>query len=130
MWPRWAASTRRIAAFVAAPPYSSATRCNARPTITPSRWSGMSAPRRPPTGPGDAEVLAALIEAATLMIGVDSGPLHLAGATTTPTIGVWTRHHPVHFFDLAGNVTHLVPGDHAQLAAGGDALRYFAEHYR
>jgi ADP-heptose:LPS heptosyltransferase len=35
------------------------------------------------TGTGDAETLAALIEQCVLMIGVDSGPLHVAGATTT-----------------------------------------------
>jgi ADP-heptose:LPS heptosyltransferase/SAM-dependent methyltransferase len=79
---------------------------------------------------GDAEILAALIEASSLMIGVDSGPLHAAGATTTPTIGVWTQHHPVHFFDLADNVMHLVPGDHEKLAAGKPALAYFSKNYR
>ncbi len=82
------------------------------------------------TGTGDAEALAALIEQATLMIGVDSGPLHVAGATSTPTLGVWTEHHPVHFFDLASNVTHLVPEGHARLAHGPAALRYFEGHYR
>lgn len=81
-------------------------------------------------GTGDAEVLAALIEAARLMIGVDSGPLHVAGATTTTALGVWTRHHPVHFFDLADNVTHLVPGDHVKFTAGPAALAYFEQQYR
>ncbi len=81
-------------------------------------------------GTGDAETLTALIEASSLMIGVDSGPLHAAGATTTPTIGVWTHHHPVHFFDLADNVLHLVPGDHQQTAAGPPALEYFQQNYR
>jgi ubiquinone/menaquinone biosynthesis C-methylase UbiE len=81
-------------------------------------------------GTGDAEVLAALIGASALMIGVDSGPLHVAGACSTPTIGVWTRHHPVHYFDLAANVTHLVPEDHASYAAGPHALAFFARNYR
>lgn len=81
-------------------------------------------------GTGDAEILAALIEASTLMIGVDSGPLHVAGATSTPTLGVWTHHHPVHFFDLADNVLHLVPGDHENAAAGPAVVRYFQENYR
>lgn len=83
-------------------------------------------------GTGDAESLAALIDASRLLIGVDSGPLHVAGATTTPTIGVWTQHHPVHFFDLADNVLHLVPGDHGEHAAGPQALKYFrgAYHWR
>lgn len=79
---------------------------------------------------GDAETLAALIEAASLMIGIDSGPLHVAGATSTPTIGVWTQHHPVHFFDRADNVMHLVPGDHEKTAAGKPALDYFVKNYR
>lgn len=61
------------------------------------------------TGTGDAEVLAALISGASLMIGVDSGPLHVAGATDTPTIAIWTGHHPSRFYDLCPNVTHLVP---------------------
>ncbi len=85
-------------------------------------WQGL--------GTGHAETLAALIDASSLMIGVDSGPLHVAGATATPTLGVWTQHHPIHFFDLAENAFHLIPGDHAGLAAGPEARDYFARHYR
>jgi len=81
------------------------------------------------TGTGCAETLAALIEASTLMIGVDSGPLHVAGATSTPTLGVWTKHHPVRYFDLAENVEHLVPGNHTDFI-GHEALAYFQMHYR
>jgi ADP-heptose:LPS heptosyltransferase/SAM-dependent methyltransferase len=81
-------------------------------------------------GTGDAEVLAALIEASALFVGVDSGPLHVAGATSTPTIGVWTRHHPVRYFDLAENLIHLVPGDHASLVGSGNALSFFEKQYR
>lgn len=81
------------------------------------------------TGTGDAETLAALIDASALLIGIDSGPLHVAGATTTPAIGVWTRHHPVHFFDLAHHVTHLVPRDHENQAARPESLAYFANNY-
>src|SRR5262249_3347224 len=76
------------------------------------------------TGTGDAEALAALIDQSALMIGVDSGPLHVAGATSTPTLAIWTQHHPVHYFDLAGNVTHLVPEDHATRAAGKEAVDF------
>jgi FkbM family methyltransferase len=61
------------------------------------------------TGTGDAGILAALITHCELMIGVDSGPLHVAGATDTPTLGVWTGHAPIQFFDLCPNVVHLVP---------------------
>lgn len=62
-------------------------------------------------GSGDAATLAALIERVSLFVGVDSGPLHVAGATTTPAIGVWTGHHPIRYFDRAENVVHLVPAD-------------------
>src|SRR5207237_2171212 len=84
------------------------------------------------TGTGDAEVLAALIELSSLMIGVDSGPVHVAAATSTPTIAVWTYHHPYHYFGLAENVTHLVPANHAEFL-GGDRQTgeiYFKNHYR
>ncbi len=66
------------------------------------------------------------------MVGVNSGPLHVAATTSTPTIAVWLRHHPVHYFHLADNVTHLVPEDHpaclgGDRAAGAD---FFRQHYR
>ena len=87
-------------------------------------WQGL--------GTGDAGTLAALMEMATLVVGVDSGPLHIAGATSTPTIGVWTHHHPLHYFSHSDNVTHLVPENHALLLRGDRQLgeRYFNEHYR
>jgi len=83
------------------------------------------------TGTGDAAVLAALTELSVLMIGVNSGPLHVAGATSTPTIGVWTGQHPLHYFGHANNVMHLVPQDHTSLLRG-DRQRggaYFKRHY-
>ena len=73
------------------------------------------------TGTGDAEALAALIEHSALLVGVDSGPLHVAGATTTPTVGVWLRHHPLHYFGLADNVLHLVPDRHETHVRGDRA---------
>lgn len=83
------------------------------------------------TGTGDAEVLAALTQLSALMIGVDSGPLHVAGATSTPTIAVWTGHHPLHYFSLADNVVHLVPANHESLLRGDRAsgLKFFEKHY-
>ncbi|HEY1065176.1 MAG TPA: methyltransferase domain-containing protein, partial [Pirellulales bacterium] len=84
-------------------------------------WSGL--------GTGDAETLAALIGAAELMVGIDSGPLHVAGATSTPTLAVWVGHHPVHFFDLAPNVLHLVPSGGNGAASGPAALEYFQKQY-
>jgi FkbM family methyltransferase len=84
------------------------------------------------TGTGDAEALAALIELSSLLVGVDSGPLHVAGATSTPTIGVWTQHHPLHYFALADNVTHLVPANHEDHLRGDREAgrRFFEQHYR
>jgi FkbM family methyltransferase len=84
------------------------------------------------TGTGDAEVRAALTELSSLMIGVDSGPLHIAGATSAPTLGVWTGHHPLHYFSHALNVLHLLPEDHFHLLRGDrhTGERYFREHYR
>jgi len=94
------------------------------PHVDLELWDGM--------GTGDAAVLAALTELSTLMIGVDSGPLHVAGATSTPTIGVWTAHHPLHYMALAENMTHLVPENHRELLRGNRVLggAYFREHYR
>ncbi len=83
------------------------------------------------TGTGDAERLAALLSQCALVVGVDSGPLHVAGATDTPTLGVWTGHHPVQFYDLCPNVTHLVP-DHWRTippCQNAPAARFFANHY-
>ena len=83
------------------------------------------------SGTGDAAVLAALIESSALMIGVDSGPLHVAGATTTPTLAVWTGHFPAQYFDLADNVKHFVPQHWTGvgLARRKAAQRYFQENY-
>ena len=94
------------------------------PRVDLELWDGM--------GTGDAAVLAALTELSTLMIGVDSGPLHVAGATSTPTIAVWTGHHPLHYMALADNITHLVPENHRELLRGNREVgeTYFREHYR
>lgn len=81
-------------------------------------------------GSGDAERLAALIQAAELMVGIDSGPLHVAGATHTPTIALWTKHHPIHYFDLSPTTLHLIPTADGQMSPGPESDRYFAKHYR
>jgi FkbM family methyltransferase len=77
--------------------------------------------------------LAALISRCTLFVGVDSGPLHVAGATATPTIGVWLNHHPAHSYNIADNVTHLVPRNHVQFLPRKNRTfggRVFDDHYR
>ena len=84
------------------------------------------------TGTGDAERLAALLSQCALVIGIDSGPLHVAGATETPTLGVWTGHHPVQFYDLCPNVTHLVPDRWRTIPPCQNAVaaRFFEDHYQ
>jgi FkbM family methyltransferase len=65
-------------------------------------------------------------------VGVDSGPLHVAAATTTPTLGVWLRHHPLHYLGLADNVLHLVPERHEGMIRGNReaGAAFFRAHYR
>ena len=84
------------------------------------------------TGTGDAAQLAALIERCALVVGIDSGPEHIAAATDTPTIVVWKQLHPVNYFCPADNVTHVVCPDHEKYIRGDRATgdRYFRDHYR
>jgi hypothetical protein len=83
------------------------------------------------TGTGNAAIIAALIERAALFIGIDSGPLHVAQATSTPIVACWTGHHPIHFSDISGDVVHLVPADHTTLIRGdrNKGLSFFQSHY-
>jgi len=92
---------------------------------------GVDHPLWASTGTGDAEMVAALIAASTLVLAVDSGPMHIAGATRTATIAVWTRHPPLHYFGHAPNVFHLVPEGHRAMLRGDRAVgaEYFAKHY-
>lgn len=77
-----------------------------------------------------AGTLAALISRAKLYVGIDSGPLHVAGTTNTPSIGVWHGHHPINFFDLCNNVTHLVPTDYRIKGRETQlAVKYFENKY-
>lgn len=81
-------------------------------------------------GHADPETMAAIIDQVELFIGIDSGPLHLAGATKTPSLGVWTHHHPIRYYDIADNVTHLVPVGHRRLAGGIRAPEFFERTYK
>ncbi len=88
-------------------------------------WSGQSW--------ADGQMLAALASQAQLCVGIDSGPGHIFGATSTPTLILWTRHHPLHFYGLSPNVVHLVPVHHEKLlrSPGREAgLRFFEKHYQ
>lgn len=81
---------------------------------------------------GSAEAIAAVIANSKLFIGVDSGPLHIAGGLNTPTIGFWRQHHPIHCFDFADNVTHVLPFDSRRYIKGGDKKKiedYFINNF-
>lgn len=56
----------------------------------------------------DAGLIKELIANAVCMCAIDSGPGHAAACTNTPTVMVWTGYHPIHNFDLATNITHVV----------------------
>lgn len=85
------------------------------------------------TGGIDASLIAALIRQVALFVGIDSGPGHCAGATDTPSLIYWGKGlHPLHFFDLADNVTHLVRAKHGDDLLGdrGVGLDYFRRRYQ
>lgn len=50
-----------------------------------------------------------LLDESDLVISIDSGPFHLARMTSTPTIGVWTLHHPATYALPRLNTLNLVP---------------------
>lgn len=62
-----------------------------------------------PAHGGDAAWNCAVISQCEAFVGIDSGPAKCASATETPSLVVWTGHHPALFHDPAPNTTHLVP---------------------
>ena len=80
----------------------------------------------------NAEVNCAIIEQCRAFIGIDSGPSKCASATETPSLVIWTGHHPAAFHDPAPNTTHLVPvGYHGMVPVNNDpdVVKWFEEHY-
>lgn len=55
-----------------------------------------------------AERNCAVIASCHAFVGIDSGPGKCASATTTPSVTIWTGHHPAPFHDPSPS-THLVP---------------------
>ena len=53
-------------------------------------------------------LLAAVIEFSSMVISIDTGVLHVAAATTTPTVGVWNSPQPIEQISPADNVLHLI----------------------
>lgn len=105
-----------------------------------SPWPDQREIFNPPIGPndlwggfgsGDAAAICALISKSTCFVGIDSGPAKCASATETPSLIIWTKHHPVQFYDPSPNTLHLVPLDHQTIgpARDPDIARYFQEHY-
>ena len=78
--------------------------------------------------PSDAGELHQYIVNAEMVIGIDSGPEHLAGATETPTVVIWTGNDPLTCFDPCLNVTHLVPSE-AYLNLDYRELEWWDKHY-
>ncbi len=92
----------------------------------------------------DLKQMIAAIADARAFIGIDSGPSKVASATRTPTLVVWTGHHPLRYHDPAPNTTHLVPVGWVTLppfdglngswsspsTVWREAYRYFANNYK
>lgn len=57
--------------------------------------------------PLDVSGMIGLLRAVDLFVGVDSGPLHLAGALGVRAIGLWKKHSPLHCIAPAERMTHL-----------------------
>lgn len=83
----------------------------------------------------EAGHLACLAAGATLNVGIDSGPGHIFGCVERPALIVWTGHHPLHYYGLSPNVTHLIPAGHERMILGNaderrQAATFFRHHYR
>lgn len=83
-------------------------------------------------GTGDAATILNLIDLSCLFVGIDSGPQKVAGASKTPSIGLWTKHHPINYFTHASNMTHLVPTNHEHYIHGSEngAIDFFKANYK
>lgn len=73
----------------------------------------------------NAEVNCAAISQCRAFVGIDSGPAKCAGATDTPSMIVWTGHHPAKYYDPAPNVDHLISVGSHKLCPDNDALKWF-----
>jgi hypothetical protein len=66
-------------------------------------------------GPCPTETLVALLAQADLLVGVDSGPLHLARFTELPTVGVWMPgHYPTTYSIPRAQQLNVVLADHTR----------------
>lgn len=84
-------------------------------------------------GVGDGAALHALLSQVALVVGIDSGPEHLAAATDTPGLIVWRRQtHPLNYFSPAQNLLHVIRRDQGKHLRGDRETgeRFFHAHYR
>ena len=70
------------------------------------------------------EQLYTLICRARLVIGIDSGPLHLARLTDTPALGVWFGLHPTAFAIPCPSIRHLCFANHPFKNEYGSSAHY------
>ena len=87
----------------------------------------------PKTWGSDAEMVCAVVSQCRAFVGIDSGPGKCASATETPTLVVWTGHHPAPYHDPAPNTTHLVPQNYHSLEPVCNDLKvveWFEQNYR
>lgn len=87
--------------------------------------------RESPSWGRSVEMNCAVIEQCDAFVGIDSGPAKCASATDTPSLVVWTGHHPAQFHDPSPNTTHLVPYDyHSMLPVGRGPMDWFDANYQ
>lgn len=77
-----------------------------------------------PMRPSTIAELYDLLSMADLVIGVDSGPLHLTRMTNTPAIGCWFGMHPTAFALPCPRIRHLCFADHPFVNEYGSSQRY------
>jgi len=63
------------------------------------------------SGKGDLLVLAALIERATLLLSMDSAPVHFGAAFCTPQVSLYGLTNPFHWHPRHGKAITLLAGD-------------------
>lgn len=88
--------------------------------------------RAPSSWGNDAEMVCGVISQCRAFVGIDSGPSKCASATNTPSLVVWTGHHPAQFHDPSPNTTHLVPsGYHSISPVNNDegVIAFFEKNY-
>lgn len=87
---------------------------------------------RVPSGCRDPATLTAIMGMAKHVYAIDSGPLHLAAATTTPTTAYWYGWWVGHNIDPSDNVTNMIAPTAFDYIHGDKVahMEYFNRKYR